>query len=252
MGVVTENNFNLNRIHLVMLNNGAVTSDFEFLVNPQNYSEAHTARTYLQQTRTANTVQNFGEGPATISIAGHFGDKSKGYNSAKTLKSNLENNLQSFSDNNASGVTMQFKNYTLDEFYNVVLGPEGFSINLDAQSPTIVNYQISFIVVGDMSQASTSERTETILGNNKSSLGKSEFNTNGTNYHDQPKKGKKTKSKKKKKNNKKKDKTSNPRTPDGSSNKAQKELSKQHNHIWGNNNGGKNYWGHKGKKNPGW
>ena len=157
---------NLQRIKLDVITSGATTKSFLFAVNPQNYKEAHTVRTSLQQTRTANTVQRFGEGPTQITISGHFGDRAKGYNNAMLLRHELTSYLAMFSDNNYSDSVMAFRNYTLNDFWYVEPA-SNFSVEIDANSPTLINYSITFYIVADMTKAQPNDRTETTLGNDK-------------------------------------------------------------------------------------
>lgn len=158
---------NINRISLDIISGSAVEASFKFAVNPQEYTESHTVRTYLQQTRTANTVQRFGEGVATITISGHFGDRQSGYTNAMSLRSQLMTYLAKFSDNNLTDSVMAFKNYTMGDFWYVEPAPNGYSFSISANSPTIINYQITFYIVSDMSQANPTDRTDTTLGNDK-------------------------------------------------------------------------------------
>lgn len=155
------------RIQLDILTGGEVVKSFKFSINPQNYKESHAVRTFLQQTRTANTVQRFGEGPSEITISGHFGDRANGYTNSMLLRNELKTYLEMFSDNQYSDSAMAFRNYTLNDYWYVEPAPNGFSFSIDANSPTIINYEITFYVVADMTQALPADRTDTTLGNDK-------------------------------------------------------------------------------------
>lgn len=169
---------NINRISLDIITNGAIERSFKFAVNPQSYKESHQVRTYLQQTRTANTVQRFGEGPATIEIAGHFGDREQGYDYAMFLRNELITYLEKFSDNNPVDSAMAFRNYTLNDYWYVEPAPNGFTISIDAKSPTLIQYAIQFYVVGDLTRALPGDRTEANQGNDKANADAGKGNTN--------------------------------------------------------------------------
>ena len=227
------------RIKLDVMTGGQVVKSFKFAVNPQNYKETHAVRTFLQQTRTANTVQRFGEGPAEITISGHFGDRANGYTNSMLLRNELKTYLEMFSDNNYSDSAMAFRNYTLNDYWFVEPAPNGFSFSIDANQPTIINYQITFYVVADMTQALPADRTDTTLGNDKvnstpayvtaNSSSQEAINSASEHLNNQDKKNTKKPKKPKKKTKKKKKKDGGMWGKPG----KYKPTKKKHGGTWG-------------------
>lgn len=158
------------RIGFEVINNDDNSSMiFDFNVNPTEMQETHGQRTVVLPTRTAVSVQDFGPAPTYYTLSGTTG-WTDGYEKMLELKTFLIEYQNYNSDNIANDYTFIYHDYTDDSSAYVKLNSNGFSFSRNAQSPLMYNYSISFVAVGDATQASQAEKTTTVLGNSASSL----------------------------------------------------------------------------------
>lgn len=165
------------RIGFEIVNTSNNTSNiYNFNINPEEMSTSHPSRTSILPTRTATGVQDFGAGPVVYTLSGTTGwGQGTGQQKAQELIAFLTNFQNIFSDNIPDSYNFIYHNYVDGESNNVKFSPDGFTMSRSKENPLLYKYSISFVRVGDASQASAGEKTATVLGNDSSSL------TDGTN-----------------------------------------------------------------------
>lgn len=170
------------RIGFEVINNDDNTSTvYDFNVNPESMQESRTQRTVVLPTRTAITVQDFGPGASYFTLSGTTG-YSNGFEKMLELKAFLLEYQNYNSDNISTDYTFIYHNYTDDDASYVKLNSDGFNITQNSQSPLMYNYSISLVSVGDATQASQAEKTDTVLGNSSSSLTDGTSSSSGSSY----------------------------------------------------------------------
>lgn len=171
MGMSDGSN-NLTRVAFEIKNtkSGGSNEYLKFAINPQSIQKNIASRTFLQNTRTANTIQNFGEGVITYTISGTTGwGRGKGFSRIKALEKFFDKYMSLNSDNIGNDYQLIFHDFTNEYHYQVEFQPNGLTINQDVSQPLLYNYSLSFYVVNDATKATSSEISELTLGNKKPS-----------------------------------------------------------------------------------
>lgn len=175
----------LTRISFEIQSDNASISTLDLDINPQSMSEIHSARTYLQQVRTANSVQNFGAGAVSYTISGNTGwkagtsDPGRGFDKIKEFRNFFTTYLSSYSDDVGTDYSLILHDYTNEIHVYIEFQPEGFSFTQDVSQPILYNYTLQLYVVGDASTPSSSDISSTVLGNTKSSISSTDTNSSG-------------------------------------------------------------------------
>ena len=178
---ISDGRGSLQRMALEIVESGKQIDYFAFSINPQQYTETMQSRTAMMQTRSALGVQRFGRGFRAIQISGNTGwGHGAGYDTFVRLKDFLENYVTMQSDDINNNYQLVLHNYTWQTHYLVEFQPNGITWSQDVNTPLLFNYSISLIEVGDAGQATPGETSDTILGNDKSSLSSEGILTNDT------------------------------------------------------------------------
>lgn len=141
-------------------------SRFDFALNPQSIQEQTTNRTSYLETKDWGSVQNYGLGKKTLTIAGTTGwRRGLGAQDAWNLKAFLQRYQSFFPLDNANNRKwLWFHNYTDDYSYQVELAPNGYQFSQDVSQPLLIRYNIEMIVMGDQNRANSNDITNTIIG----------------------------------------------------------------------------------------
>lgn len=173
----------LTRVAFEIKNNGSSSSSsryeyLKFAINPQSISKNIASRTYLQNTRSANTIQNFGEGVISYTIAGTTGwGQGAGFSRIKALEKFFDKYMSLNSDDIGNDYQLIFHDFTSEVHYQVEFQPGGLTITQDVSQPLLYNYSLVFYVVNDASKATADEISELTLGNKKPSIGGNSTNS---------------------------------------------------------------------------
>jgi len=180
---MSDGSNNLTRVAFEIKNTaaGGTNEYLKFAINPQSIQKNITSRTFLQNTRTANTVQNFGEGVVTYTISGTTGwGRGAGFKRMKALEKFFDKYMSLNSDNIGNDYQLIFHDFTSEYHYQVEFQPNGLSINQDVSQPLLYNYSLAFYVVNDATKATSSEISELTLGNKKPSGSSGTVSGNGS------------------------------------------------------------------------
>lgn len=141
-------------------------SRFDFAINPQQITENTQNRTAYLNTKDWGSIQNYGMGQKTLTIAGTTGWRGGlGIDDAWKLKAFLQRYQSFFPLDNANNRKwLKFANYTDDYTYQVELAPEGYQFTQDVSQPLLVRYNIQLICISDSNQANAGDRTRTVIG----------------------------------------------------------------------------------------
>lgn len=151
----------------VQNSDGSENSRFDFALNPQSITEQTLNRSAYFNTADWGSVQNFGMGQKTINLSGTTGwRRGQGAKDAWALKSFLETYQENFPNWDANTLKkLYFYNYTDDYGYHVELAPNGYQFSQDVSQPILVRYTIELICIKDAGNASSQDKTSTVIGN---------------------------------------------------------------------------------------
>lgn len=159
---------------LICYNGNSINSRYDFILEPESLQYRTASRTFQNKSRSALSVQRFGRDFTYITLSGTTGFRGKtgnhnnnGYGKQKALE--LEHFLYTYMDLFSDDVGNNYKLIFVDtvngKSSQVEMNTDGFNIQQSVSSPLLYTYNISLVVTGDPSQASSGEISDTLLGN---------------------------------------------------------------------------------------
>lgn len=148
---------------------------YRFQVNPQNYTISRPQRTSVFKTRTHVIVEDYGPDIPTIKFSGTTGlrkvNGKSGADRLKELQAVIARYANAGHAEGTQSLEMYFHNFTDGESYAVHLGPEGISVERNAERPLLYDYTINLLILREATQPSPDKIDLPATGNYGSSIG---------------------------------------------------------------------------------
>lgn len=165
----------IHRIALRFPKEDGKKSMYRFKVNPENYTLEAPQRTNAIKAKSDIIIEDYGKDTEVINFSGTTGFRpvkeegglKTGKQKMEDLQQSVENYANQGGDGSVPGAYLEFFNFTDDKYYKVHLAPQGLKISRSKEEPLLFRYDITLVVLGDLSEADRGAVTTEEFGNVK-------------------------------------------------------------------------------------